>query len=567
MKKKIIVIAVAIVAILLIAYFGVGRKAIDKYTYGTDWADLEEYYGISGDELQVILQDDKIGYKALNKGGVCYFPLQMINDYIGDGFFYDADFNGGTLMFTVADGTYESAVGSSSYIYEGGAGDCGHSISFIDSGNLYIAADFVERFYTFSYTVTDKHVQVYTEWGQYQSMEISANTQVRVLGGIKSEILCEVQKGDKVELLEEMEEWSKIKTSDSYIGYVENKKMVKKDIMFETSPIGPTLPSATELLLDSKVCLGFHSIAGVGGNDTIYEMMQEGQGINVIAPTWFSLNDNEGGIRNFGTANYVSIAHNSGLQVWGVVDDFNYRNETGSSISNLTILGTTESRRRLESNIINAALNLGLDGINLDFELITSDSGPYFAQFVKELSVLTHANGIILSIDDYVPQGRDFYRFDVQGQYADYVIMMGYDEHWHGCGNPGSVASFDHVANGLDKLLENVPARKVVNALPFYTIVWKSDANGVSDSYLTVSNQADYIARLGISTTWDEDTCQNYAEWTSNGTTYQVWFEDEESISAKLNAMSSREIGGVAVWRLGYGTSSIWNIVKLYAQN
>lgn len=567
MKKRLIVIAVAVVAILVIAYFGVGRKVVDKYTYGTDYANLEEYYEISGDELKVILQDDKIGYKALNRNGACYFPLQMINAYIGDGFFYDPDYNNGTLMFTVADGTYENEVGSSSYIYEGGPGNYAYAISILDAGNLYIAADYVAKFYNFTYTVTDKHVQVYTEWSEYTRMEITANTQIRVLGGIKSEILRDVEKGEMVELLEEMEEWSKVKTSDSYIGYIENKKMKNMGVVSEPSPIAPVLPTASELLLDRKVCLGFHSIGGVGGNDTIYEMMQEGQGMNVIAPTWFSLNDNEGGIRNFGTANYVNIAHNSGLQVWAVVDDFNYKNETGSSISNLSILGNTESRRRLESNIMDAAVALGVDGINLDFELITSDSGPYFAQFVKELSVLTHAKGIVLSIDDYVPAGREFYRFDVQGQFADYVIMMGYDEHWHGCGNPGSVASFDHVAGGLDKLLENIPARKLVNALPFYTIVWKSDASGVSDSYLTLANQADYISRLGISYSWDEDACQNYAEWMSGGTTYQVWLEDEESISAKLNAMNSREIGGVAVWRLGYGTASVWNIIKLYAQN
>lgn len=567
MKKKLIVIVVAVVAILLIAYFGVGRKVVDKYTYGTDVANLEEYYGVSGDELAVILQDGKIGYKALNKNGVCYFPKQLVDEYIGDGFFYDEEYNDGTLMFTVSDGTYETVVGSSSYIYEGGAGDCNYTIAIVDGGNLYIAADFVARFYNFEYKVTDRHVQIYTEWSEYVQMEVSSDTQIRVAGGIKSEILREVKKGEMVELLEEMENWSKVKTSDSYIGYIENKRMKNMGVMFESAPIGPTLPEFSELLLDKKVCLGFHSIAGVGGNDTIYAMLEEGKGINVIAPTWFSLCDNMGGITNFGTVNYVSTAHNNGIQVWGVVDDFNYKNENGADISPYAILSSTESRRALESNIINAAVSLGLDGINLDFELITRDSGPYFAQFVKELSVLTHAKGIILSVDDYVPAGREFYRFDVQGQYADYVIMMGYDEHWHGSGTPGSVASFDHVANGLDKILENVPARKVVNAIPFYTIVWKTDGGNVSDSYLTLSNQADYIARLGITYSWDEKTCQNYAEWISGGVTYQVWFEDEESIGAKLNAMNSREIAGVAVWRLGYGTPSVWNIVSLYAAN
>lgn len=568
MKKKLIVIAIAVVLIIVIAYFGVGRKVVDKYTYGTDMANLEEYFGVSGDELAIVLQDSKIGYRALSKNGACYFPLQMINDYIGDGFFYDPDFNGGTLMYTTAIGTYESQVGSSSYIYEGGDGSLPHAISLVDGGNLYIAADFVNMFYNYTYDVYEKRVQVYTEWSEYVRMEVTANTQIRIAGGIKSEILREVSKGEMVELLEEMENWSKVKTNDAFIGYIENKKMNNMGVNFESEPIGPSLPEYKEFLMEGKVCLGFHSIGGVGGNDTIYEMMAEGQGMNVIAPTWFSMNDDLGGIRNFGTANYVDIAHKAGLQVWGVADNFNYENETGNAISDIAVLGSTENRRRLEANIINAATSLGLDGINLDFEGLSEECGPYFAQFVKELSVLTHNKGIILSIDDYVPFNfNSYYRLDVQGQAADYVIIMGYDEHYHGSKDPGSVASFEYVANGLDKTLANVPARKVVNALPFYTIVWKNDGGNITDSYLTLVNQADYVARLGISYEWDEVTCQNYAEWISGGVTYQLWLEDDESIKAKLNAMQSREIGGVAVWRLGYGTPSVWNLLKIYAEN
>lgn len=553
---------------MVIAYFGVGRKAIDKYSYGTDVANLEEYYDISGDELRIILQDDKLGYKALSKNGVCYFPLQMINDYIDDGFFYDQEFNDGTLMYSVADGTYETVVGSTSYIYEGGDGSCNYAISIVESGNLYIAADFVKRFAAFTYEVNDKHVQVYTEWGSYTRMEVTANTQVRVTGGIKSEILREVNKGEMVELLEEMENWSKVKTSDSYIGYIENKKMKNMGVVTESAPIDPVLPEYSALLFDGKVCLGFHSIGGVGGNDTIYEMLSEGQGMNVIAPTWFSVTDENGNLRSFGTANYVSIAHKNGLQVWGVFDDFNYELENSLSISDYNLLSSTVARRNLESNIIAKAVELGLDGINLDFEGLSSDCGPYYAQFLKELSILTHKKGIILSVDSYVPFNfNEFYRIDVQGKVADYAIMMGYDEHYHGSKDPGSVASFDYVANGLDKMMASIPAEKVINALPFYTIVWKIDGTNITDSYLTLANQGEYIARLGVSYSWDESTCQNYAEWTSGGATYQVWLEDEESIGAKLNAMNSRNIGGVAVWRLGYGTSSVWNLVKLYAQN
>lgn len=568
MKKRIIVIVIAVIAIALIAYFGVGRKVVDKYTYGTDMADLTEFYGVSGNELAIIVGNTQIGYKAIYENDMCYLPLLMIEEYFGEGFFYDPDYNGGTLMYTDAEGTYEVVNGATYYTYNTADRDLSYPITLTDNGNLYVAADFAKFFYTFTDDVYDYHVQINTEWGSHTQMEVTANTQIRVKGGIKSEILREVSKGETVELLEEMEEWSKVKTSDSYIGYIENKKMKNQGDVTEVPAMSPTTTEYESFLLDEKVCLGFHSIGGVGGNDTIYEMMQEGQGMNVIAPTWFSMNDNEGGIRNFGSTDYINIAHDNGLLVWGVLDNFNYENETGDEISDIAVLGSTVYRRNLENNIVQAAKDLGLDGINLDFEGLDTECGPYYAQFLKELSLLTHKAEITLSVDDYVPFNyNEHYHLDVQGDVADYVIIMGYDEHYHGSGDPGSVASFDYVANGLDRAMEDVPAEKLVNALPFYTIVWKVDGTTVTDSYLTLNNEAAYIAKLGISYTWDETTCQNYAEWKSGDATYMLWLEDEDSIGSKLNAMNSRNIGGVAVWRLGYGTESVWNLVRLYAEN
>ena len=175
-------------------------------------------------------------------------------------------------------------------------------------------------------------------------------------------------------------------------------------------------------------------------------------------------------------------------------------------------------------------------------------------------------SGLILSIDNYVPfQFNNYYRLDIQGQIADYVIIMGYDEHWHGSKDPGSVASIEYVSNGIANTLEKVPAEKVVNALPFYTILWRTEGTEVTDQYITLNNMADYLTRMNIQPEWDETTCQNYAEWQEGAATYQIWIEDAQSIQVKLNVMSAKGIGGVAVWRLGYGTPAVWDLVAAYA--
>ena len=218
--------------------------------------------------------------------------------------------------------------------------------------------------------------------------------------------------------------------------------------------------------------------------------------------------------------------------------------------------------------MVDTSLGLGLDGINLDYEGLPQECGEHYVQFLKELSVLCRENGLILSVDSYVPFNfNNYYRLDIQGRVADYVIIMGYDEHWHGSGDPGSVASIDYVSNGLDRTLneEQVPPEKVVNALPFYTILWQTEGANVTDQYITLNNVADYLQRVNVVPEWDEATCQNYAQWQSGNVTYQIWVEDAESISVKLNVMKAKNIGGVAVWRLGYGTEQAWDLVNAYA--
>ena len=252
--------------------------------------------------------------------------------------------------------------------------------------------------------------------------------------------------------------------------------------------------------------------------------------------------------------------------VWAVADDFNYRNENGdTSFNDLDFLSNTVARRNLENNLVNACVALGVDGLNIDFEKLYSECGEHYAQFIKELSVLTHKNGLVLSTDNYVPFSYNEYnRLDVQGGFVDYVLIMGYDEHYHGSGNIGSVASFDYVCGGMDKTMQYVASERIINAVPFYTIVWKDEGSAVTDSYLTLVNQAEYISKYNISYEWDETTCQNYAEWKSGTTTYHVWFEDSKSLTSKLNAMNTRNIGGVGVWRIGYGTPEVWNLIGMY---
>ena len=566
MKKRILPVIIAILLILVIAGGALGKVLLDKYSYSKEEADWNEFYQVSeSDRSAIILQDEMVEEQALIRDDVCYFDLATVHKYMNEVFY--ADMTEKLLLYANPTEVIRTTFGETSYTTTEGTQDAGYVISFVEGDTVYVAADYVKLFTNYSYDCYDRHVQVYTEWGTRQVAQLKKDTAVRLRGGVKSPILTQAAKGDTLEILEQMETWSKVKTSDSVIGYVENKRLGDITEETETPVTDYQEPEYTALTSDSKICLGWHSIGGVGGNDTLYSMVSGTKGMNVIAPTWFSLTDENGSIRNFGTANYVTTAHNMGLQVWGVVDNFNYANETGTAISTLNMLSSTTSRQNFVRNVTDAAVSLGLDGINVDFEQLSSDCGPHYVEFIRELSIQCRNRGLVLSIANYVPFNfNDYYRLDIQGQVADYVIIMGYDEHWHGSKDPGSVASISYVSGGLDRTLQEVPANKVVNALPFYTILWKTEGTDVTDEYITMNNEADFMSRAGVTAEWDEETCQNYAEWTSGNATYQIWLEDAQSIAEKVKLMATKNIGGVAVWRLGYGTQAAWELINAYLQ-
>lgn len=562
MKKKIIPIVIAIVLIIIIGGVTFGSRILEKYSYSKERADLNAYYGITGSqEAAIVLQDEIVEEKARISDGICYLDMATIHKYLNDRFYVDG--GEGLLLYTLPEDIVRNSIGSSVKETAQGSEELGYTAAIWEGDTLYVALDYIKQYTNFSYQLfTDPYrIQLTTEWPSYEVASISKNTQVRVKGGVKSEILTDVQKGDQVSVLEQMETWSKVKTADSVIGYVENKRLTG---IRSEQPIPVTdyqEPEYTSLTRDHKINLGWHVVASAGGNDTFNSVTANAGNLNVISPTWFKLCDNEGGYTSFASADYVQKAHDRGLEVWALIENIEYKD----SISMYEILSSTTTRRKLIDSLMNDLITYGIDGINVDFEQLSMDCGEHFVEFIRELSVACRKNGKVLSVDNYVPRDfNDYYDRKEQGIVADYVIVMGYDEHYAGSKEAGSVASIDYVEDGIAQTVKEVPAEKVINAIPFYTRIWETTGDGISSQAVDMVTAEQFISNHGITAEWDETTCQNYGEYTSGDSRYQVWLEDADSIRVKLNVMENYGIGGVAEWRLGFEKPEIWDVIGEY---
>ena len=562
MKKKVVPILIAIALIIIIGGLSFGGKIIEKYSYSKERADLNAYYHISDSEdAAIVLQNEIVEERAKVIDGTWYLDLDTVHKYLNDRFYMDR--NEDLLLYTLPEDIVKVVIGSSVKETEDGSEDLGYTIARYEGEKLYLAVDYVKQYTNFGYEVfTDPNrVQIDTQWEEMQVASIKNNTQVREKGGVKSPILTDVAKGDKVTVLEQMETWTKVKTAYSVIGYVENKRLDNTRSELPIPVTDYTEPEYTSLTRDYKINLGWHVVAGTAGNDTLQSVTANTKGLNVISPTWFKLSDNEGNFTSFASADYVEKAHGMGLEVWALVENIEYKD----SIDMYQILSSTTTRRKLIDALVTEAQQYGIDGINVDFEQISMDCGEHYIEFIRELSVSCRKNGIVLSVDNYVPTGyTDHYDRREQGIVADYVIIMGYDEHYAGSPEAGSVASINYVENGIADTVSQVPANKVINAIPFYTRIWETTGSSISSQAVGMEMAEEYVAAHNIDVEWNEETCQNYGEYTSGDTLYQVWLEDEESIRVKLNIMEKYGIGGVAAWRLGFEKPEIWDEIETY---
>ena len=294
-----------------------------------------------------------------------------------------------------------------------------------------------------------------------------------------------------------------------------------------------------------------------------------------MSPTWFYLNDNNGGLADLASKDYVNYCHSQGIEVWGL-----FSNLENKDVDVASVLTHTSTRTTLINQIMSAAFNYELDGVNIDFENITKETyGDSYIEFIRELAIKCHNNGISLSVDVTVPASYNkfFNRADM-ANFADYVIIMGYDEHYNGS-DAGSVASLPWVTTGLNDTLKEVPADQVILGMPLYTRIWELTPKDADNPVTDTADQSQYNITSSVygmdaaaaqvngnnaTASPDEETGQNYAEWNANNKLYKVWLEDNTSLEKRLELVDKNKLAGAAFWKLGFENSSIWDIVIKY---
>ncbi|MBU9725467.1 glycosyl hydrolase family 18 protein [Diplocloster modestus] len=578
MKKKLIPILAALLLIVIVVAITLASGLIKKYSFTDERADLNAYFNLQGeDQVGLVLQDEVVEDKGKLIDGEVYLNYNTVKNYFNSRFYWDANEN--VLLYTTPTDIIKAEVGSKDYYISKNKNTESYAVVKVDGDQAYIALDYVQKFTNIEYETFQEpnRVHITYQWGEVQMADVKGDTQVRVKAGNKSPILTDVLKGDQLYVLPEeaqIEEWTKVRTGDGYIGYILNKKI--GETRTEATSREFEEPVYTNISKDYPINLVWHQVTNAQANGKLLELITNTKGVNTISPTWFSLSDNEGNIASLADKSYVTQCHQIGVEVWGLVDNFN------KEVSTFDVLSHTSRRETLINQLIATAIEYQLDGLNIDFEELSGETGEHFIEFIRELSIKCRANGIVLSIDNYVPKAHTaHYDRREQGIVADYVIIMGYDEHYSGSKESGSVASMGFVREGIEKTLEEVPADKVINAVPFFSRLWKETpkteeeiaAEDLTEEYvpyhlsseaLGMQAQQDIVSVNGLEPVWQEDIGQNYVEYEKDGSTYKMWIEDDQSIDLKAGLVKEYNLAGIAAWRLGLEQPSTWDVILKY---
>lgn len=548
---------IAVVAVVVLAALAAGTFLVKRYAPSKEWMDGYKYFEVDSntDKTLVIIDNKSYSDIGVMRDDVLYLPVDFVSDYINVRFYYDKESN--AVLYTDDSRTYIYEPDSTGYKdSDGNTYDSEYKIASEIDGTMYIAFQYVADYTncTYAYGSKPSRLSVNMINGEVSRVTAKKDMYIRYRGGIKSDILEQINKGDSVYYVESYDDWIKVISATGYTGYVKSSDVSE---VYTEVPDNTYESEYAGLSISQKVKLGWFQVAGTAGNDN-YTQLTGLSNINVIAPTWYSITSENGSMSNYSSASWVNAMHNKGLQVWPLVDDFN------KSVDFKALYSSRTARKTMIDTLIKDARAYGYDGINLDLENVKSDYAKDFLQFVRELSVECHKNNIILSTDNYKPEAyNSCYNLKEQSDYVDYAIVMAYDEHYAGS-EAGSVASLTFVKEAVEDMTALVPADKVVVGIPFFTRIWSVSQTSTTSSAVGMQAAIDELNKDGQTAIWNDDAGQYVCSYDKNGVTRKIWFEEDKSIEEKLKVVVDNNTAGIAVWKLGLEKASVWNVINQY---
>jgi len=229
---------------------------------------------------------------------------------------------------------------------------------------------------------------------------------------------------------------------------------------------------------------------------------------------------------------------------------------SGRAVTHFILKEGSAERKALIRDLLEAAKPY--DGLQIDFENVPPLDGEVFLSFLRELRA-----GLGDRIFSIALQARtrkmedDVYDYEKIAPLVDRILVMAYDEHWSGS-PPGPIASMGWCQRVAKYSLEIIGQEKLIMGLPFYGRSWGNF--NTNRAYLH-SGIEEMILEKNIRGISRENGIPTFR--FEAPVTVTVYYEDDYSLSARLEMYKTLGIGSVGFWRLGQETPDFWPVIGL----
>ncbi|MBQ6554159.1 MAG: hypothetical protein IJL89_02895, partial [Firmicutes bacterium] len=486
-------------------------------------------------DYNLVIGAETVGEGVIENNGIFYISLDAVKEHIDPNIYYNVD--AGRVIITTDTSVLRFTADETSYLLNDAEMELNFPV-FDDNGDIYLPAETVESIYGYESRLYDTGIF------SLENSEVRAKLAKKAkltVGAGSDEYYLKLKKDTPVAVYGEEDTYTLIKVLDGeyggFFGYVDSDKI--------TDRVSETKEQTKHEVWkpNGYIDLVFDQISNAAGASLT--MSDSYAGVNVFCPTWFSFEDAGGEVINRANKDYVNWAHARNCKVWGLITD-----NFDSSVSH-AVLTDDETRHYAIKQIIAYADMYELDGINIDFEAVPKADGEYWVQFLRELAPLCHQNGLTLSCDLFVarPWSAHYSREKV-GEVVDYVIVMGYDEHYGGGSEAGSVASMDWSREAISGTVNaGVPAEKIILGIPFYTRIWTEGEALASKAY-SMDAAFEIMQENNAAFSYDEETEQDYAEYTDSEGRHRCWLETADTAVKRTRIAAENNTAGVAAWKL-----------------
>ncbi|OIK13236.1 peptidoglycan hydrolase [Bacillus sp. MUM 116] len=507
---------------------------------------------------------------ALVEGTTIYIPLSFLQENIDKSIVFDEKSH--SIIITTSDKVIQMPTDSLTYFINQKPVKLHIPPIKTEDGNIFVALEPILSLYPIQYQKLAGSGVIWIQKngdqfvkGQLTSDDIHMEKlRLRTKPSLLAPYTAQMTKKDTVWIEGEKDGYYLVRNQAGISGYIKKEYVHKQEtitinVVRESKPIHHKKVSG-------PVQLTWEAVYTKNPDPS---KIPEMAGVNVVSPTWFSLEGKDGSIKNLASLGYSKWAKSKGYQVWGL-----FSNGFDPQLTH-DALKEYETRQKIIRQLLLFGKMYRLQGINFDIENVNSKDGTLVTQFMREASPYLHKAGLTISIDITFSAGDNnnwssFYERKELSELADYLIVMAYDEHWGPASGAGSVASLPWVEKNLQTLLTEVPNERLILGIPLYARLWKIDTKNdgtenITAKNLTMDHVKVWLKDKKLKPKYDEVSGQNYAEYynAKDKTRYKIWIEDELSLKKRAELAAKYELAGVASWSRFFADQNAWVALDL----